>query len=130
MPISASPTLRYAALFFGTVFLGFGANYILRPYDAFGTFGLPYVSNSADQAIIDSFSKLFGVKDLFMGVAIYAATFLGSRQLRGVLLLAASAGAVADGAIVKAHTGTGEWNHWGYGSMVGVLGALTLGLLG
>jgi hypothetical protein len=130
MAISRSPALRYAALFFGTVFLGFGANYILRPYDAFGTFGLPYVSNSADQEIIDSFCKLFGVKDVFMGIAIYSAVFLGSRQTLGVLLLAASAGAIADGTIVKAHAGTGEWNHWGYGSMIGVLGALTLGLLG
>ncbi|CAO1638119.1 unnamed protein product [Parajaminaea phylloscopi] len=130
MPISRSPIISLAAAFFGTVFIGFGVNYILRPYDAFGTFGLPYVSNAADQTIIDSFCKLFGVKDLFMGFSIFTALFFGSRKTLGALLIASSAAAFADGAIVKAHAGTGEWNHWGYGSMVGVVGLLAFGVLG
>ena len=69
---------------------------------------------------------LFGVKDLFMGVAIYASAWLGSRQSLGLILAMASVCAWADGFIVKGLAGTGEWNHWGYGSAIGMLGVYTL----
>jgi hypothetical protein len=31
---------------------------------------------------------------------------------------------------VKGEAGTNEWNHWGYGSMMGVIGCVMAGLLG
>ena len=58
------------------------------------------------------------------------ATFFGTRMCLGLILLAASACAGIDGYVVKAHTGGGEWNHWGYGSAIGVTSLLALGVLG
>lgn len=129
---AARPTriIPLIATLFGTITLGFGLNYLIRPYAAFETFGLPYVSNAADQEIVNSFCRLFGVKDVFMGVSLYTAVLFGSRRTLATLLLAVGLGAMADGAIVKAHAGTGEWNHWGYGSVVVVFGVLgSLGVL-
>jgi hypothetical protein len=130
MPISHSPALTLLSTLFGTIFLGFGLNYAFRPRAAFAVFEFPYPTNPVDQKVIDSFCVLYGAKDLFMGVAIYSATFLGTRKSLGVILMAASACAAIDGAVVKAHVGYGEWNHWGYGSAIGVTGMLALGLLG
>lgn len=73
---------------------------------------------------------LFGVKDVFMGVAIWSATLAGTRRSAGLILLAAGAAAGVDGWVVKQEAGTGEWGHWGYGSVMGVLGAVMAGLLG
>ncbi|KAF2660956.1 hypothetical protein K491DRAFT_687772 [Lophiostoma macrostomum CBS 122681] len=130
MPISNSPLITLLSTIFGTVFLGFGFNYTLRPHEAFAVFEFPYPTNPVDQKVIDSFCVLYGAKDLFMGVSIYSAAYLGTRKSLGVILLMASVCAGIDGIVVKAHVGHGEWNHWGYGSAIGVTGLLALGLLG
>ncbi|KAF2266508.1 hypothetical protein CC78DRAFT_531621 [Lojkania enalia] len=130
MAISAHPGLRLVATFFGTIFLGFGLNYIFRPREAYSTFGLPAPTTPTDQHLMDSFLALFGAKDLFMAVAIYSAAYFGSRKTLGIVLVMAGFCAGVDGYVVKRHTGTGEWNHWGYGSVITVVGALTLGVLG
>ncbi|KAH7116128.1 hypothetical protein B0J11DRAFT_618495 [Dendryphion nanum] len=124
--------LSLSGALFGTILLAFGANYLLRPYAAYSTFGLPYVSHAADQEIVNSFCRLFGVKDVFVGVSLYTATFFGSRRTLATLLLAVGVAAMADGAIVKAHGegDGGEWGHWGYGIVVTMLGGLgSLGVL-
>lgn len=39
-------------------------------------------------------------------------------------MLAGAGCAGVDGAVVKGFVGSGEWAHWGYGSAMGVLGAV------
>lgn len=73
---------------------------------------------------------LFGAKDLFVGVSILAATWVGNRRVAGVLLVAGGLCAAVDGWVVKGFTGTGEWNHWGYGGVMGVVGVVMMGVLG
>lgn len=131
MPISAHPALRIAASIFGTIFLGFGFNYTLRPRESFSTFGFSASPTTlADQQLMDSIIVLYGVKDLFMGVTTYSALMWGSRKTLGAILMMAGFCAWIDGYVVKAQAGTGEWNHWGYGSAITVVGALTFGILG
>jgi hypothetical protein len=131
MPLSQHPIVPLAATLFGTIFVGFGFNYIFNSRQAFiSSFDFPYPAAAEEQRIIDSFCVLFGAKDLFMGVAIYSAAWLGTRKSLGVILLAASVCAGIDGVVVNKAVGHGEWNHWGYGSLVGVLGVVSLGLLG
>lgn len=65
-----------------------------------------------------------------MGTAIYSAAWLGTRKSLGVILIAASVSAGIDGFVVNRTVGSGEWNHWGYGSMIGLLGIVSAGLLG
>lgn len=131
MPLSQHPTIPIAATLFGTIFLGFGFNYIFNSREAFvSSFGFPYPAAPAEQKILDSFCILYGAKDLFMGVAIFASAWLGTRKSLGVILLAAGASAGIDGWVVNATVGHGEWNHWGYGSVISLLGTVSLGLLG
>lgn len=131
MPLSQHPALAYLATLFGTVFVGFGFNFILNPRQAFtSSFDFPYPTAVQEQRTIDSFCVLFGAKDLFVGAAIFSAAWLGTRKSLGVILLAASLCAGIDGYVVNKTVGHGEWNHWGYGSMIGVLGLLSLGIFG
>lgn len=72
---------------------------------------------------------LYAVRDVFMAIAIYAAHYFGNRKTLGWILIAASGVAFVDGVVVKEQIGRGEWNHWGYAPMVGVVGCLLLGVL-
>ena len=130
MPLSNHPALRYCSSFFGAIFLGFGINYVFNPHAAYGIFEFPYMSNPSDQEIMNAVMILYGAKDLFMGFAIFASTWLGTRRSAGLILMAAAASAGVDGFIVNKMTGGGEWNHWGYGSMMGLLGLVMSGFLG
>ncbi|KAF2729467.1 hypothetical protein EJ04DRAFT_66882 [Polyplosphaeria fusca] len=132
MPISTSPILSVSAFIFGTIFLGFGAQYILDPRAAFQNFSpnLKYPALPADAHVMDLVMTLFGAKDLFMGFAIHASLWFGTRRSLGLILVAAAMCAGIDGYVMKTGVGTGEWNHWGYGSAVAVTGLLELGLLG
>ncbi|KAF2878586.1 hypothetical protein BDV95DRAFT_446784, partial [Massariosphaeria phaeospora] len=128
MPLSQHPSLPYLATLFGTIFLGFGLNYMLRPRATYlSSFGFAYPSTAADQNIMDNVMVLYGAKDVFMAAAIYSATWFGSRKSAGLILAAASLSAGVDGWVVGRVTGGGQWNHWGYGSVMGVLGVVMAG---
>ena len=62
-----------------------------------------------------------------MGLAIYAGVWFKERRVLGVVLMGASCVAFVDGWVVKAQTGGGEWNHWGYAPMVGLVGLVMMG---
>lgn len=130
MAVSKQFVLRWAATMFGTIFLGFGTAYIAYPREAFSTFGLPSPTTTTDLETMDAVVRLFGAKDFFAGFAILTSTWLGNRKTAGLIVLAGSLCAAFDGFVVKTATGTGEWNHWGYGSVMGVVGLLMTGLLG
>ncbi|PVI03887.1 hypothetical protein DM02DRAFT_652121 [Periconia macrospinosa] len=131
---SVSPALHYTSLVFGTIIFGFGLHYTLLPRAAFGNFGFAPPSSSltaSDQALLDNIMILFGAKDLFVGVSIWAATLAGNRRLMGVNMTALGLCAALDGWVVKRSEGVSpgaEWGHWGYGSVVlGVGSALLWG---
>jgi hypothetical protein len=118
-----------AANIFTVICVGFGVNSILRPRAAFEILELPLPASEADRKLVDSLMILYGAKELFMAFALTAVGWTGNRKAWGWTVMAASAAAFVDGAVVKAHIGTGEWNHWGYGSMFFVVGALLAGVL-
>ncbi|KAH7392936.1 hypothetical protein BKA66DRAFT_567662 [Pyrenochaeta sp. MPI-SDFR-AT-0127] len=129
--ISSHPVLPYISSFFGSIFLGFGVTYILYPrtgYDLFGFSSTP--SNPSDWAIMERIMVLYGAKDLFLAGAIFASTWYGTRKSAGLILVAASACAGVDGYVVGKEAGTNHMNHWGYGSVMGLVGLVMAGLLG
>lgn len=130
MGISQSPILRYIATLFGCITFGFGINYIFNPSSAYDIFQFPRMSSEADQDIMNAVMILYGAKDLFMGIAIWASTWSGTRRSAGMVLMAGGAAAGIDGYIVNRMTGGGEWNHWGYGSVMVMLGLAMIGILG
>ncbi|WVN90648.1 uncharacterized protein L203_105890 [Cryptococcus depauperatus CBS 7841] len=112
---------------FGTIFIGFGINAILRPENALSFFELDYPTTRTEKSIIDSLMIVYGARDVFMGLTLYiTAAYNNSRSL-GWTLLAASGVAYVDGMVCWAN-GHGEWNHWGYAPMITVVGALLLGI--
>jgi hypothetical protein len=130
MGISHSPILRYAATLLGAITFGFGVNYVSNPESAYDIFEFPRMSIQSDQDIMNAVMILYGAKDLFMGIAIWASVWLGTRKSAGLILMASSGAAGIDGYIVNKMTGGGEWNHWGYGSVMMVLGLVMTGIVG
>lgn len=129
MAVSSSPYLLVAATLFATIFVGFGLNGIFRPRSAFEVFEFDFPATPADQKLVNSLMVLYGVRDLFMGVAIYSAVYFGTRKTLGLILVAGSGVAFVDGAVCRAQIGRGEWNHWGYAPALTLVGALLLGCL-
>ena len=66
----------------------------------------------ADAQLVANIFRLYAARNLYMGASIFLSSLLGSSKLLGALQLAAGAVAIADGAVSKAQTGGGEWNHW------------------
>lgn len=126
--VSQSPYLAWASFAFGTVCTGFGIYAILRPAHALGLFALKPPKNPADQRVVDSLMVVYGVRDIFMGVAMWAATLNGHTTTVGWLLLATAGVAAADGFVCKSH-GKGEWGHWSFIPVGVTTGAMLLGVL-
>ena len=117
-------TLRLLSTIFATLFVGFGVNAILRPADALEFFELNAPTESAERELVNALLAVYGVRDIFMGVAIYASAYFGNRKTLGWIVVAGSAVAFADGAVCHLYAGKGEWNHWGYAPALTVVGGL------
>ena len=128
MTISRSPILYIASSAFATIFIGFGVNAILRPDNALTFFEWEAPTAASDKILVENLMVVYGVRDIFMGLAMYATAYFGSRKALGWVLIAGSGVAFADG-VVCWNQGKGEWNHWGYAPMLTVVGGLLLGLL-
>jgi hypothetical protein len=128
MPLSNHPAMKYASTLFSIIFLGFGLTYMLYPQTGYSLYGFSNTpSTSHDWAVMERIMSLYGAKDLFIAAAIFASTWFGTRKSAGMILIAGGACAGIDGWVVKGEAGTGEWNHWGYGGAMVVLGAIMMG---
>lgn len=128
MAPSQSGVARLAAHAFAAIFIGFGVNAILRPSHALTFFEFAPPAQPADAKMVDSLMAVYGARDIFMGLAIHASAFCGTKASLGWTLIAASGVAVVDGIVCFTH-GQGQWNHWGYAPIITVVGAVLLGLL-
>lgn len=126
---SQSSYLRIAANIFATIFVGFGINGMFRPRSALEVFEFEAPASPADQKLVDNLMVIYGARDIFMGLAIYSASFFGNRKTLGCILVAASGVAFVDGAVSRDQIGKGEWNHWGYAPVVATVGCMLLGAL-
>jgi len=128
MAFSRSSYLRIAASAIATINIAFGVNAILRPDNALTFFEWEAPAAASDKTLVKNLVIIYGVRDIFMGLAVYATTFFGSRKALGWILIAGGGVAFADG-VVCWNQGNGEWNHWGYAPMLIVVGSLLLGVL-
>jgi hypothetical protein len=127
MPISQSPILLVASQALATVGVGFGINAILRPENALTLFEWDPPTTKADLEVVNSLLAVYGVRDIFMGLALYSAALWGTRKSLGWTLIASGGVALADGYICYLH-GHGQWNHWTYMPIVAGVGALLTGI--
>lgn len=82
---------------------------------------------AAEHHLVKRLMAIYGVRDIFMGLAIYVAASLGTRKSLGWTLISTCAVAVADG-LICLMDGHDQWSHWGHGLMIGVLGSILLGV--
>ena len=137
MPLSTLPHLELVASVFATIFIGFGILGFIDAPKALSFFELPYPQpadkDPAKKAsmdakkTVDAMVVVYGVRDVYMGAAIYAAALCGTRQALGWIVIAAGCVAAADGAVCKFMVGKGEMNHWGYAPVLVLLGGVMLG---
>ncbi|PVH71800.1 hypothetical protein DL98DRAFT_503169, partial [Cadophora sp. DSE1049] len=134
MPLSHSPSLLIAANIFATILLSFGLNAIFRPLSALSFFELypSTISSTHETTLINALMVVYGIRDVFMGVAIYVAAYyakasVGGRKVLGTMLTAGSVVAFIDGAVCKWIVGEGEWGHWGYAPVMGIVGGVLMG---
>ena len=73
--VSQSPSLRVAASVFATIFIGFGINAILRPQQALEFFEFETPASTSDKKVVDGLMIVYGVRDIFMGLAMYGRVF-------------------------------------------------------
>lgn len=116
--------LRIFATLFATISVGFGVNALLRPANALEFYELALPAEDGARQVAEALLAVYGVRDIFMGAAIFAAAYFGNNKVLGWILVAGSAVAFADGAVCRVYAGTGEWSHWGYAPVFTVVGAL------
>ncbi|KAJ5087820.1 hypothetical protein N7456_011436 [Penicillium angulare] len=125
MSSTQSPILSLAATAFATIMVGFGVNALVRPAHALSFFEFEPPAGAADRQMVDSLMAVYGVRDIFMGLAMYIALLFGTPKSLGWTLIITSLVAFADGAICWTH-GQGQWAHWSYAPMILIVGGLTL----
>lgn len=91
-------------------------------------FELQDLASTADPLLISALMTAFGAKLIGASAAIFATAYYGNRKALGCIVIAGGLVAGADGWVCKSWVGRGEWNHWGYGSAMLVLGSLLLGV--
>ncbi|KAM5444020.1 hypothetical protein MferCBS31731_000537 [Microsporum ferrugineum] len=128
MAISNSYPILIIANLFAAMCIGFGINAIVRPEHGVSFFELAPPTAGPEKILFNSLMAIYGVRDVFMGLAIFAAAFTGERKALGWILLGVGVVAFADG-VVCAVNGAGEWNHWGYAPVVMAVGLMALGVL-
>ena len=127
--LSDSAFLRLCAIAFGTMSIGFGINAFVRPAHAltFFEWDLPPAS-SEYRKVVEGMMIVYGVRDVFMGAAMYATAWYRNTRALGWITIAASSVAFVDG-VACYFAGKGEWNHWSYAPMLTVVGGLLAGAL-
>lgn len=71
----------------------------------------------------------YGARDVYMGLAVFAATYYNHVQALGWIMIAGSAVAFADGAICRNVIGHGDGVHWISAPILTAFGVVCLGVL-
>ncbi|KAF4555991.1 Hypothetical protein D9617_2g059580 [Elsinoe fawcettii] len=126
MANSISPALLIITNLFGTIMLGFGINAIVRPAHGLTFFEMEPPRSAGDRKVVDNLMIVYGIRDVYMALAIYATAYYKAKKPLAWCLLGVSGVAFTDGLVCYLN-GKGEWGHWGYAPMVGLVGAILLG---
>lgn len=126
--VSRSPILKLIAYLFAICSFGYGVNAIINPVFALSLFGLEYPRQfEPNKTAIDALMLIYGIRDVYMGVAMLAAVYYGHSGIIGWLTIATGGIAVADGAICYYIAGNGYWNHWTLSPVIFVVAGAFLG---
>ncbi|KAF7857958.1 hypothetical protein EAF04_009315 [Stromatinia cepivora] len=116
--------LRFLPNIFGTIFIIFGINALIRPSHAltfYKPFSLP--KTASDAALVEALMAIYGARDIFMGLTMYAASYYRNYKILGWLVMAGSGVAFVDGWVCYM-AGGGQGDHWGYAPVHMIVGIL------
>ena len=122
MLLSRSPYLQIVAGLLALFPVLLGLNGMLRPRSAFALFQFQLPVTEEGKQLVDSLIVLYGVRDVFMGLAILFAVCFGTRSTAGYLFLLSVVVAIVDGIVSRSQIGSGEWNHWAFAPIPALLG--------
>ena len=104
-----------------------GLRILAEPQWALQVLGFPTPGSSEDRKLVYGLARLFGARDLAIGVTTTALWYYGHRKSLGAAILSGAILTVTDGIVSGQVIGRGEWFHW---SFVPLNLGLGLGLLG
>ncbi|GAA5906796.1 hypothetical protein JCM6882_006832 [Rhodosporidiobolus microsporus] len=105
-----------------------GVNAFRDPAHALSVFHFDLPSptlSPSDHQLVVSLLRVYGARDIFMGVVTFATAYYGSRKALGWVMLSGAAVAAVDGAVCWRANG-GEWTHWGFVPVLGSAGAVLM----
>ncbi|KAI9927252.1 hypothetical protein ASPWEDRAFT_46710 [Aspergillus wentii DTO 134E9] len=92
--------------------IALGANAFLRPHHALTLFGLDQPTTPWEEKFATTMMGVYGVRDIFMGLALGAAAYFGNRRTFSWILIASSVVSVGDGVLCLNLKGEGEGSHF------------------
>ena len=108
------PYLEKGALilsFFPTIV---GLRILIEPQFALRVLQFPTPSSAADRNLVYGLVRLFGARDLAIGVTAMALWYYGHRKSLGAAILSGAILTVTDGIVSGQVIGKGQWIHWGF----------------
>jgi hypothetical protein len=124
---SRSPVITAVTCVLAVIRTAFGLDAMLRPRYGLTYFNFQPPTDEAARDMIYSLTIVLGVRDVFMGTAMYATAILGSPRALGWILISATNVAISDGVACYFY-GEGYWIHWICAPILAVFGLVRLGV--
>lgn len=127
---STSQLLPNTAAVIGLVPTALGINAILRPRAALGLLEFAAPKEPESQKLVDNLMRIYGGRDVAIGVPLLLAWYFEDRKILGWLLITGAFTASVDAWATRLQNGKGEWNHLPFAAIGVALGGGILGWFG
>jgi len=107
--IMASQLLPNTAAVFGLIPCALGINAILRPRTALDIFQFPLPTSPEAQKLTDNLLRIYGARDISMGLATLIAWYFDDRKVLGWLMISGCVVTTVDGWVSRMQIGKAEW---------------------
>jgi len=105
----ASQLLPNTAAVFGLIPCALGINAILRPRTALDIFQFPLPTSPEAQKLTDNLLRIYGARDISMGLATLIAWYFDDRKVLGWLMISGCVVTTVDGWVSRMQIGKAEW---------------------
>lgn len=107
-----------------------GITAMLRPRHMLKLLHFPSPKDAEAQKVVDNLVRMFGGRDLALGLFVLAARYFGNREVLGWIMVAGSVAPAVDGWATRLQLGQREWDHWPFIVVNLALGGGMLGWFG
>ncbi|KAM0715038.1 hypothetical protein Q7P37_009503 [Cladosporium fusiforme] len=125
-----SQVLPNTAAIIGLVPTLLGINFIFRPRSALDLLLFPTPKDPEAQKLVDNLLRIYGARDIAIGLPTLIAWYFGHRKILGWLMIVGIITTGVDGWVSRLQIGGGEWRHWAFAPLGFGLGGGMLGWFG